>query len=408
MNTSISKKLNKQLFRAFPSFNFMKTNARSSLYLIVIVILATVSARSVNNMISTTMPLLSRYQLLFTNSEVGALSALGFITTFISTSFINPFLSSSRRRRLFITASGLSIPLLIAYYLSNSIIIWINAIIFGFIYGLILPNLITIASMGADRKSSERLLNIYSMSLSLSLVIGPVLETLLLTRFTYRDMFLLFLPLATPLFLISWKFHFPETEKNERKSSVLKNEGLLSAILAITTYNVPFGIITTFFAIYAKEVFDVPRAIAYSIFIPFYLVSFSTRFAMSIRPFDELRRPLAISILLTAVGLMIVALAPSFYIMIIGMLILGIPHGSVFPMTTIMISRATSPGERNAANSYFIAYNNVLFTVLPPLYGVLISILSFRVPILLLLIPTIVASLILYKKYWKSKIMRPY
>ncbi len=386
----------------------MNRSAKSSLYLIVVVILATVSARSVNNMISTTLPLLSRYQLLFTNSEVGALSALGFVMTFISTSLVNPFLSSSRRRKLFITSAGIAIPLLIAFFLSNSIIIWINAVIFGFIYGIILPNLITIASLGGDRRSSERLLNIYSMSLSLSLVIGPVLETLLLTRFTYRDIFVLFIPLSIPLFLLSWKFHFPEPVKTEKRSSVFKNEGLISAILAITTYNVPFGIITTFFAIYAKEVFDVPRAVAYSIFIPFYLVSFTTRLLMSIRPFEVLRRPLALSMLLTAIGLTIVGLAPSFYVMVLGMLVLGIPHGSIFPMTTIMISRATSPGERNAANSYFIAYNNVLFTILPPLYGVLVSFLYFRIPILLLLIPLVASAIVLYKKYWKSRVMLPY
>jgi len=385
---------------------------QSLIYLIIIVILATVSARSVNNMISTTVPLVSKYQLLFTNSEVGALSALGFVATFISTSVINPFLSSTRRKKFFITASGISIPLLIAFYLSNSITIWINAIIFGIIYGIILPNLITIASMAGDRRSSERMLNIYSMSLSLSLVIGPVIETFLLTRFTYKDIFLLFVPLALPLFLVSWKFNFPESIKSDNKSSafksVIKNEGLISAILAITTYNVPFGIITTFFAIYAKEVFNVPRAEAYSIFIPFYLVSFSTRLLMSIRPFDFLKKPLAFSILLTAIGLSIVALAPSFEIMIIGMLILGVPHGSVFPMTTVMISRATTPAERSAANSYFIAYNNILFTVLPPIYGVLVSLLFFRIPILMLLIPMVIASFLLYKKYWNSKVMRPY
>ncbi|BDB99073.1 MFS transporter [Saccharolobus caldissimus] len=379
----------------------------SLVYIIIIIVLSTLSARAVNNMITTTVPLLAKYDLNMDEVYVGILSASFSIFTLISTTFINPFLVSFKRKIVFILSSILIIPLLVLLYMSNQITIWIVFPITGFIYGFIMPNLITFASLGNSRRESERLLNIYSTSLSLSLVIGPILETILLKQYNYRDIFLLFLPLAIPLAILSKYVKFPEIKNEIKGFNTFKNDGLIAAILSITSYNIPFAVITTFIAIYAKELFNVENFAAYSVFIPFFFISFLTRFYMALRPFNNLRKPMLISIFLTIIGIITVSFSPNFLTLLIGMLILGVPHGSIFPMSTVMITRSTSVSERNAANSFFLAYNNILFTISPIIYGYLVALLrsNYRLSFALLLIPLSISAILLIKLYWKNKIL---
>ncbi|MEM3225848.1 MAG: MFS transporter, partial [Saccharolobus sp.] len=222
----------------------------------------------------------------------------------------------------------------------------------------------------------------------------------------YRDIFILFLPLAIPLAFLSKNVKFPETTKEVRSFSVLKNHGLTAAIISITLYNVPFAIISSFIVIYTKELFNVANFEAYSVFLPFFSLSFLTRFIMALRPFKDLRTPMALSILLTAIGVIIVSIAPKFTTLLLGMLILGVPHGSIFPMSTIMISRGTSVYERNAANSFFIAYNNILFIVSPIIYAYLVTLLtSYRLAFLLSLVPLTISTVLFFKLFWNNKII---
>lgn len=384
---------------------FMK-GKESLVYIIIIIIISTLSARAVNNMIMTTVPSFAKYELSMNDLYVGLLASSLSMTTLISTVFINPFLSSPKRRMAFILSTISIIFLLIFYYFSSKVTIWIITIITGLVYGFIMPNLITFASIAKDKKNAERLLNIYSMSLSLSLVIGPLLETFLLERYSYRDIFILFLPLAIPLAFLSKNVKFPETTKEVRSFSVLKNHGLTAAIISITLYNIPFAIISSFIVIYTKELFNVANFEAYSVFLPFFSLSFLTRFIMALRPFKDLRTPMALSILLTAIGIIIVSIAPNFTTLLLGMLILGVPHGSIFPMSTIMISRGTSVYERNAANSFFIAYNNILFIVSPIIYAYLVTLLtSYRLAFLLSLVPLTISTVLFFKLFWNNKII---
>ncbi|MGC8609808.1 MAG: hypothetical protein ACP5LM_00450 [Thermoplasmata archaeon] len=56
----------------------------------IVIVSSTVSMRIVNNMIVTTIPLFSKYELNFYNDEIGILTSLTFLMTLISTSLINP------------------------------------------------------------------------------------------------------------------------------------------------------------------------------------------------------------------------------------------------------------------------------------------------------------------------------
>ena len=128
----------------------------------------------------------------------------------------------------------------------------------------------------------------------------------------------------------------------------------------------------------AVERFGVSSSTAYSVFIFFFAVSFITRLSMAIRPFKALFIPLLVSSVITIGSLLALPFMSTFTVFIILMAVLGIPHGSIFPISSMLIARGTTPEERSVANSYFMAYNNVLFIVVPVVFGFLSLHIGFQ------------------------------
>jgi MFS family permease len=128
----------------------------------------------------------------------------------------------------------------------------------------------------------------------------------------------------------------------------------------------------------------------------------TTRLAMAIRPFKALFGPLIFSAAITITSLFVLSFIPSFYVFVFLMAILGIPHGSIFPISSMLIARGTKPEERSVANSYFMAYNNVLFMIIPVSFGFLSLHLGFQDSFALLggiALITTAAMVMFYGKY---------
>lgn len=389
---------------SFPEESSADKNTRLSMvYIAVIIVVATVSARSVNNMVQTTIPFLAKYTFSYSNVSVGLLSAVLNISTFAITSFLNPYMKSRTRRKAFILSSG-SIPaILFLYFISTSTTLWPISVLSGLAFGIIFPNIITSASLHHDHMIQMRLLAIYSMSLSLSLVIGPSLETWFLSFFTYRQIFLPFLVVSLIGFTVSPFIRFPDVKREVRGRSALRNKGFISSILAITVYNVPFAAITSFLVIFTVQKFSVSSSTAYSVFIYFFLTSFISRLSMAIKPFKSLFIPMLISSLITVIGLILIPFMSSFLFFILIMAFLGIPHGTIFPMSSMLIARGTRPEERNVANSYFMAYNNALFISVPVIFGYLSISMGYSFSFVVLAIASIISTGMMIFSYSRSK-----
>lgn len=350
-------------------------------------------------MVVTTLPILSKYAMGFPNVMVGAISAAIYLSTLFATSILNTRMNSRTRRKAFLASSVIIVVSMLSLYFATPVTIWMSSAVIGLSFGLVFPNVITSATMHGDRTAQERLLSIYSVSLSLSLIIGPSIETYLLGFIGYRMMFLAFLPLAMLGMAASWFIKFPDVEKESHGRATLTNDGFLASILTITIYNVPFAAITTFLAIYAIDQFSVSRSVAYSAFIYFFAVSFITRSYLALRPLKYLKVPILLSAAITVAGLAAIPMLNSFALFIVVMGALGIPHGSIFPMSTIMAARGTTREERNAVNSYFFAYNNVLFIVVPVVFGFMTARIGYGSSFLLLSVPAAAACILLFRKF---------
>lgn len=374
-------------------------------YLAVILSLMTIAVRATNNMITTTVPPLAKSVLGFSNNGVGILAALSFMATFAATSYLNPHLQRQTRRRAFILSNLAIVAALLLFYYSNASTIWPIVIIAGLASGIIMPNLITSASMVRDLKSTERLLAIYTTSLSASLIIGPFIETQILKFFNYRSVFLFFIALAVIAFALSYAVQFPEIKSELHGRIVLRNTGFLSSLLANSTYSVPFAAITTFLVIYASDKFAVSRSVAYLSFIPFFTASFITRLTIAILPRKSLYPLFICSVVITLVGLAGMVFSPSFLLFLILMALLGFPHGSIFPLSTILIARGSSREERSAVNSYFMAFNNLLFAVVPFAVGLLSSFIGLNYSFLFLTVPVAFSAALFLIKFRKNSII---
>ncbi|KJE49996.1 MULTISPECIES: MFS transporter [Acidiplasma] len=371
------------------------------LYSIILILMA-ISMRSTNNMVVTTVPLFSKYILHFSYILTALVTAVIYLGTVIATSFLNPLMNARLRKKVFVFSNFLLTLFLILYYLSNSISVFIISFLIGLAYGIILPNIVTSASLYPDQTGRERLLSIYSVGLSFSLVFGPTLESYLLKIISYRTIFLFFAPIGIIGFISSFFMEFPENKRETHGKSIRHNSGLWTSILTITTYNVPFAALTVFLAIFAETRFQVSRYMAYLPFVFFFTVSFFVRIYLSIRPIKNIRYAIIIAPAITVIALILFPFLPNYDTFILVMMLLGIPHGSIFPLSTIEISRGSSIYERNAINSYFYSYNMSLFMIIPLIFAAIIPYIGFEKTFAILIIPVIISVAVIIKKFWKD------
>ncbi|MCY0882858.1 MAG: MFS transporter [Acidianus infernus] len=376
----------------------MDRNKLMFIQMLTVIVSMTFAIRASNNMIATTLPLFSKYYFHFTQSEVGILSALLSLGTFITSGIINSRLQSNTRRKFFIISSVAYAVILPIFYFANSLTIWIVSLLAGLSLGSIMPNIITYAGLLDDRKARERLLSIYTLALSASLVAGPAIETAVLTHFAIPYVFLFFEPFAILSAILSFFIKFPEENSNSARVSVFNNPGFKTAVINILTYNIPFSVILTFGGIYAVDYLHVSFAEVTALFSLFFTTSFLARIYLSIRPPQSVRLHAIAAISMTTIGLLAILFSNNLIIFSIALLILGFPHGLTYPLSVISISRTFKPYERNAANSIFFAIMMIIGIITPTISGFVAELIGIKY-LFGTLIPVILILLALLNRY---------
>ncbi|MCL4343591.1 MAG: MFS transporter [Thaumarchaeota archaeon] len=367
------------------------------LYAISVIVPITFAIRASNNMLATTVPLLVKYYFNFNSAEVGLLSALSSLGSLIASGLLNSRLNAVTRRRAFIGSSLAYAVILPTYYLAGPVTIWALSALSGLSLGLIMPNIITAAGLVNDKKSRERILAIYTTALSLSLILGPLIETAMLSTVTIPWVFLLFAPFGIIAAILSFLLKFPDERKTPVKVRVYHNPGFRVAIYNNTAYSIPFAFIVVFAGIYAKTQFNVSFAVATGLYSLFYTTSFISRLFLSIRPVEKIRTITAFSILLTALGLLMATLTKNLMLFMASLLILGVPHGLTYPVSLISISRSFKSEERNVANSQFYAFMTMVTIAVMPLTGLLAQAVGLK-NVFALLVPFVLFLFVLMRR----------
>lgn len=377
--------------------------SREEFKIILVAVVLAFIIRMTNNMVNTTAPLLARYVYGLSGYEVGLTGTVIYLFTLFSTAFVNPKLQGQGKKKIFIISMILSSLSLVGLYFQNIYLFWAFLAVFGFFTGFLFTNLLTSISANVEGVSRERGLAAYSMALSMSLLIGPIIERFSLPKIGYENVFLEFFPVMIAGSIISLFIKAPNIVEKKDVKGAINTPGFLAAILSITAYNVPFAAFTVFMDIYTKETFHVSSSFAYYVFIFFFAASLLTRIYMQIRPFKHLRIPLTIFILITVIAFLVIGFVNNIYVYFAIIAIMGIPHGGIFPIATILISRGTPRERLNAANSYFTSYNNILFLAVPPLFGYVSTLISYNAAFIILSIVSLISLILIYVKFSKNR-----
>ncbi|KQB34237.1 multidrug transporter [Acidiplasma aeolicum] len=363
----------------------------------------TFSVRASNNLILTTIPLISKYYLNFNSVLIGILSASAMGSTGIMSALINSRLDSKKRRKLFISSVFIYSVFEPLFYFSNPYNIWLLVIFSGFFFGSIMPNIISSAGTIKDKKTRERALTLYTLSLSASLVIGPIIESYILLYFNLYQLFLFFIPFDIIAVILSFKIRFPDenNRKTKRTLNIFKNNGFKLSVFNNISYDTPFALILTFGGIFARTEFNAPYSFVEILLAGFFGLSFLSRFYLSYRPVRRLYITTTFSILLTITGLIMVYLSRNLITYFIIICMLGIPHGLTFPTSLTALSRSFNENEISVANTYFYAIMMFLAVAVPSISGLMVYSIGLRYTFLLFSVPVIILFILILYEYRK-------
>jgi MFS family permease len=372
----------------------------SMVQVIIIVAVMTFSVRASNNVLQTTLPLLSKYDFFYSEFDVGILIALMSLSGMIAM-IINGIMRGDLRRYSFIIGNVVYAISFFLFSFSGSLSIVAYAIISGFSYGLIFPNIMTAAGISEDKKVRERMLAIYSLTLAISLIGGPALESLILRYFSLEKVFLLFLPIVILSTAISPFLKFPEENITRKRPTMWDKPGFRMAIYTFIVYSFPTALIISFGGIFAVDQFHASYSLVTLLSALFFTSSFLTRIVFSSLNVGKLLPYVVALMAISLTGLFMIFMSSNIAIYIIGLVILGIPHGLGMPVAIYAIGRSFPASDRNVANSYFTSTMMSTNIIIPLFGGAALEYIGLRL-LMLYLIPVVVVLLYLTFRLVKS------
>ena len=189
----------------------MKKRLGSYIAALAILSASTFALRASTNMFSTNLPLVAREVFSFKSGVIGSLSGLVALAGFVSITFVNARMASKSRRRLFVLSAFGYFLLFSFVALGGPLGIWFIAAAAGFLVQPIMTNQANASSIiGKTATERERGIAVYTISLSASLVVGPLVNSLILTQVSLAESFVVFSIFPLTAALLSFLIPFPK------------------------------------------------------------------------------------------------------------------------------------------------------------------------------------------------------
>ncbi|RZD15907.1 MAG: MFS transporter [Candidatus Acididesulfobacter guangdongensis] len=282
---------------------------------------------------------------------------------------------------------------MLGYFFSDSLLEFLLfVVISGFATAIIMPFLLSLVNFVSDKKDIEKNLTIYSLMLSLALVIGPVLGTLLLAVLNIRYIYLLLFVFAAAGVFFAIKINktaknkikakmcqdnniiYGESKQNNNDDNIniaqkikqkkdklifrlFKNKKFLEVIFYNTVFSICFASIVAFGGVYARNNFNAPYFLITLLFAIFFISSLLTRIALLFLTkkgkIKQKMNIMNISILLSSLSFAAMFLSNNIIFYALALVLLGIPHALIFPIGTMRISEVVEVKQIVAANTIY-------------------------------------------------------
>lgn len=373
---------------------------------------ATALFRLTQNMALTTLSLLAREDLHLSATVIGALGALVGLVLAAATLLLSGRVPLRRSAASAAAGTILLVASLALFAFASSLaVLALATVLLGAAGGLTLPGLVNavVANAGDQR---ERAIGLYAITLSVSLAVGPLLETAVLDA-THQDVrapfvwFLGFPALAALLLALSCRRRrtagasappalvepappAPPQKGRWGAGGLLATRPGRQALIVQLLYAIPFVGITSFGALVARVGFGVSAAQAQLAFTAFFVASFGARGLIAWRSPIVRKQPLLwASAALTGAGLALLGTGHGLGVLLLAMATLGVPHGLSFPLALALVAESTDRARLPRANAALIGVSNLSTVAVPPLLGVVVPAFGYRGMTLLLLVPVV-------------------
>jgi MFS family permease len=162
------------------------------------------------------------------------------------------------------------------------------------------------------------------------------------------------------------------------------------ATATMLTYQVPFVALVAFGGVLARRVDHASAADVEVAFGVFFALSLAVRAALAWRIHGAGgRRILKGAVAATVLGVAIIGSVHSYPLLLVGMAVLGVPHGTTFPMASALLAERTPASALPRSNGRLMAVTNGATIAVPFVAGVLASAFGYGTMFLLLEVPVV-------------------
>lgn len=377
----------------------------------------TALGRSGQNAGQTTYPLIARNLLHLSNTTVGEMGGLAAAASVVCATQI---VGRSRpQHTLMLVAVGQMFGLVAFALLASptgSVGVWLAAGALGVGGGLAFPALMTAIASGPAHERA-RALAVFALALSVSLLVGPLLEAAVLraTHDSLRETFAVLVPLpaaataASVLAVLRRRKALGAGHLHGVKAPSGDDGGDIGrfswreapafklAVTVMLTYQVPFAALVAFGALLARNADHTSAAGAEVAFGVFFGVSFALRGLLAFAsPKPSTVPVLVVSVAATVAGVAMLSAAGSFVPLLVAMALLGIPHGATFPLASGLLAERTPRSHLARANGQLMASANAISVVVPLVSGWMAGLVGYPHMFLLIEIPVVVMGAALF------------
>ncbi|ARD84921.1 major facilitator superfamily permease [Ferroplasma acidiphilum] len=377
-------------------------NTNNKLLLINLIMLLSVAftMRTSTNMLMTVVPVFTKYVINADVFFVGLTATLYGIGAMVANVLINGRINIEKTPRTIALLLLIMTVGIFFYLLSNNIYeVLILSTVTGLSMGVVQPLLMTVTNVIAPPGKRDKYIAAYTASLSLSLIFGVVMEGLITSSINVRYAFLIFLfisLLSTVLmFTLSTRIKMNMKRKNRltfkeilgKASHSLKQGKVLFALFGNIAYAFPFILLITYGSLMGKEYNGINPDIFFYLLALFYIVSFLTRLVLSVKNVKNHEILMYASFAATIIGYLLLGIDAGIIMFIGSLLILGFPHGSIYPTASYYIASSVELEDLNVVYSVFILIMDVIIFLIPFVFGIISTIYSIRIAIYLTAVP---------------------
>lgn len=301
----------------------------------------------------------------------------------------------------------------------NIIVFLIGVALAGVATALFMPHLLSLVAALSMPEERENNLSYYSLALSISLVIAPILGTIILAHASIRVMYGLLLAFAIGAYVISWRIQQPLltelAHKSQGSTTATKKPSLLAMVRTLWTnthymsnfwalllYNISFVVTLSYVGVDLRTKFHLHDTTIELLFTGYFLVSFGIRILMTrLSRQKKLGRKVLwmfSSLAIGAAGLVLMGTSPGLGLFFSGFLLMAAPHALVFPLASMRISQAVERSELVAANTLAQSSFDLTGVVSPLIFGLIVSHSSFTAGYDVVAVLQMLAMTILFKE----------